>query len=217
MNKLLNTLSQLTKSKLAFILFVSFLFLGFIIVKVETPKSFLKKVLSENSKYIKHQQIGELKIGVRFQSIDELCSKQVLRNNKSDVDVTALKEDFDQTIDFELILTLPSETNQLTKVAGSTMIYQELINYLAFDIQEDLILIIDNQEYKSDFVHFERNYGTSPIIKLQFGFNKSEQLTNAIKSGNNIDIRFDADRFNLGPLYFHYNNDLITYKPIIIY
>lgn len=196
---------------------VSFCCFGFVIVKIETPNSYMKKVIDSSSGYIQVHEFGEVKLKVRYQSPEELCIKQTMGRDSEFLDVSQLKKEFDQSMDFELEILLPSATNDLTKVAGSTMAYQELVNYLAFGIQEDLTLSIDEAIIKCDFVHFERNYGISPKVVLQFGFHKKETIQRGLNSGSDIRIRFDANRFNLGPIYFHFENDLITDKPFILY
>jgi len=182
---------------------------------IQTSSGFIEEIESTESDYTIENKIGEAKFSVRYFPPAYLALKQTKRAD-SKGNFKSLRKDFNETLDFGLRIDLPNQTNGLKKVSEENGNYQALVNYLAFEIQKDLKLKIKDQHYMCSFVHFERNYDTAPYLQIQFGFNKTEDVVENLASNENVSVKFDAYHFDLGPIYFQYDNKVIRNCPTLI-
>lgn len=202
--------------KMAFLTGVSavlILLLIWAFVPSESPIDYLNRVDNSLGTYVQSRTFGDLKIDLKYKSPTYLATAQMVKSNGiQKYTYDELCEEFKQTNNYVLRLENKLGGALVKSIAGSSGGYQELIQYLSFDIQEDLQLFTSNDTLQCAFVHFERNYDLAPFTNIEIGFN-TQNLSQPLEEEAEWVVQFDAERFGLGPLHFRYQATEVSEHP----
>jgi len=191
--------------------------LSFVSIGVYSPQSYINKLHKSEGTFIQTKSFNGTDIKVMYQPPHYLASREVIASDdRSSIDVGSLIEDYSNSFNYVLRMESLSSSGFLQNIISDQTEYQELVEYLSFSIQDDLSMVMGEEEFPCSFVHFERNYDVAPIVQIQVGFNINDDIKKRIKSSEEWTVRFNAERFGLGPLNFLFQTDILNDKPYII-
>jgi len=191
--------------------------LSFVSRGVYSPQNYINKLHKSEGTFIQTKTFNGTDIKVMYQPPQYQACKQVISSEgKNNVDLGPLIEDYSNSFNYVLRMESPSSSGFLQNIISDQMEYQELVEYFSFGIQDDLSMVLGEEEFPCSFVHFERNYDVAPIVQIQIGFNINDDIKNRIKTSEEWTLRFNAERFGIGPLNFLFQTEILNDKPYII-
>lgn len=182
---------------------------------VYTTNGYLRMVKSADSNYLKSRNFNGVSLELLYTPPRYMASLQKNKAGLEDVDLGEVITEFENTSDYILRIESLNTSTLLKSIVGDMTTYQELVHYLSFDIKSDISLQLGEQQVSCSFAHFERNFDTAPIAHIQVGFQLDDIQKQKMKSADNWSVRFDAERFGLGPVYFNYERSNLK-TPIYI-
>jgi hypothetical protein len=125
----------------------------------------------------------------------------------------SLKSEYSSALYFKLNISIPSfKANPLAFNINDQETYQKRLSYYAFDVKEDLQLMVDDHAQPCKLVHYERSYTKAPYIEILMAFDKPDFTT--IKS-EDVYVKYNDKIFENGPMKFHFNKYLIMNSPLL--
>lgn len=183
------------------------------LIPAEKPVDFLDRIDNSEGTYVQSKEFGELKLNMKYKSPAYQATAQLVRSKaKQTNNYDDLIAEYSKSANYSLRLENKEGGALVKGLANSSNGYQELIHYLSFGIQDDLFLCTASDTLKCAFVHFERNYDLAPFTNIEMGFNINH-LQPALLDQKEWSVLFNADRFGLGPLFFHYETTEVNEQP----
>ncbi len=184
--------------------------MGNIIFK-ESPADYLNRVDRSVGTYVQERSFGDFKVKMKYKSPSYMATAQLLRStNAQKTDFKELVESYKTSSNYVLQFENMTGGDLMKKIATSDQKYQELVNYLAFGIQEDLFLCTTTDTIPCSFAHFERNFDVAPFTNIDIGFKHDYH---SLLDQDNWSILFNAERFAIGPLYFRFEAAELNENP----
>ena len=214
-------LKYMLKGKRLVLLIVSVLAItalfSFVNIGVYSPQSYINKLHKSEGTYIQIKSFAGTDIKVMYQSPHYMACKEVISaDDNEEISFGSMVDNYSNSFNYVLRMESLSSSGFLQNIVADPMKYQELVEYFSFGIQDDLTMVLGEEEYPCSFVHFERNYDVAPIVQIQIGFNIDDDIKNKIKSSEEWTLRFNAERFGLGPLNFLFQTEILNDNPFII-
>lgn len=161
---------------------------------------------------LKTKEFGELQLSMEYNSADQMILKQFKNKDQiSSKQKKFLKKEMNDYLSFQLKIENLKGNGILKNLVSTVPDYQTLIQYLSFDIQNDIFLCTENDTLKCAFTHFERNFDLAPYANVEVGFYRDE-LRTSICQNDQWSVLYHADHLGLGPLYFNYESDKVCDK-----
>lgn len=198
---------KLSNNKLFYFTFILLLLaIGvFYFFQKESSADFLNRCDSSVGTYVKEKSFGNFKIKLKYRSPKYMATAQRLKvNNDNDFDYQELVDEYSNSSNYLLQFENMEGGDLLKGIARSVEDYQALVNYFSFDIQKDLYLCLPSDTIPCSFAHFERNFDVAPFTNVEIGFSNVHGL---ITKNSEWTILYNADRFNIGPLYFRFKEN----------
>jgi len=184
--------------------------LGNVIFK-ESPTDYLNRVDSSIGTYVQEKSFGDFKVKMKYKAPTYMATAQLLRSTNSEkTDFKDLVKEYETSSNYVLQFENMAGGDLIKKIASSNQKYQELVNYLAFGIHEDLFLCTTTDTIPCSFAHFERNFDVAPFTNIDVGFKYDYH---SLLDQDNWSILFNAERFAIGPLYFRFEAEELNENP----
>ena len=179
----------------------------------ESPVDYLNRIDQSLGTYVQTKEFGDLKIDLKYKPPAYLAAAQMTKSEgMTQFSYKELTAEFSRFSNYQLHLENIRGGALVKEIAQLGDNYQELVHYLSFGIQEDLLLCTPTDTLNCAFVHFERNYDLAPFTNIEIGFNIEHLSTPLIKE-EEWTVQFNADRFGLGPLHFRYQSKEVANAP----
>jgi hypothetical protein len=173
-----------------------------------TPEAYMQWIRSdENGLHVSKQFDG-----VDFDLQYEPATYQVLK--RSDATSVNLKEVQAESVGlatmnlFTFSITCPNGEDPARYTCSDEADYQQWLNYLLADMQQDFELITGSDTIPCAYYHYERNYHTSPKHNFQIGFPVVKG-----DSSSKLQVKFNDQLFGIGPVQFSISADALSHIP----
>lgn len=126
--------------------------------------------------------------------------------------IRAMEADMAESLDFELRLR-PAQSSQplLKHKISSPQHYQERVQYLAFEMEKHLQLVIGTDTLRPLIYHFERAFDLKPAVTCLLSFERPEVLPATAQ------LILDDQAFGMGPVHFRLSFAELTALPALKY
>ena len=133
---------------------------------VEDPEHGLKVSASD----------GLMNHTLQYRPLDYIVAKEEKRDELPLSILNKRKSELEGMQYYTLRLESPDKNQDVLTVGMNGMEdYQARVNYLAYEMQEDLYLVEGQDTLYPHLYHFERRYGLTPFVDILLGFEHSEQ------------------------------------------
>lgn len=179
----------------------------------ESPIDYLNRVDQSMGTYVQSKTFGDLKFEMKYKPPAYQAASQILKSNgQNTYSFDELRKEFEESLSLQLRLENNKGGALVKGMVNEIGGYQELIQYLSFSVQEDLLLFTSQDTLECAFVHFERNYDLAPFTNIELGFNL-QNISQPLRTEEEWVVQFNAERFGLGPLNFRFQSNEVNENP----
>jgi hypothetical protein len=142
------------------------------------------KVILEPGRYVqwcqntdnglkKNKEIGDITYLLFYKPIEYVIAQELQSDSISQSIYRRKNSELEGLDYFDFKIQLTSSEGELLKYrVGSTVEYQERLNYFAFQMQKDLKMVEGMDTIDCELFHFERAYDVAPYAVFLLGFPK---------------------------------------------
>jgi hypothetical protein len=177
-----------------------------------TPNTYLNYVNDLSGPYISNKKFDKFNFIVQYTPEPYLAIKS-LEGMAHQKEFEEALNKYKGTKNFILQLESPGQSDILKSIVPSVQKYNELIEYLSFDIKKDMYLCFKNDTIPCLYSNFERIYNIAPYVRIQFGFKLDSIAIENFKKTDQFAVLFDAASFQHGPLYFGFDGAKVNELP----
>jgi|TARA_B110000438_G_C15617304_1_gene564916 hypothetical protein len=182
-----------------------------IYVDVElSATNYIAWVKNEDNQLNRSKTIQDIRFRVNYLPLDYMLCNELKKSNVSKKELELLKQEYNGMEYYELKIEALKFNDELAKYQlQSQGQYQERIQYLAFDMQNNISLQTeDNRLVECKLYHFERTYGITPYSTFLLGFSKED-----IAAAKERTIVIDDKLFNKGLIKFNWTEQALNNVP----
>ena len=174
------------------------------------PKEEFVELTSDKAFLSKSKELNGLKYDARPVPTD-LMALRILGDDYNEERLDSLRKELQGIAYFEFRIEAPGSLTEVAKVGLTSMAeYQERIEYMAFEMQNNYSLQIDAESKECFIYHFERTYNIAPYSTFLLGFELSEEEEHKERT-----LVFDDDVFGAGRLKFKWTPNEFNWVPKI--
>ncbi len=163
-----------------------------------TAEEYLAYVNNPENGLKKEKEIGDFKIGVKYEPTQFLLSKQ--ENVEEDELSNYEHFQFRMKLKRGGDILLYKESNDMNEVTR--------INHFGFEAKNDFFIVSNSDTTNCIISHFSRNYNLNPTIDLTLAFN-------AIDKKNDWQFVYNDHQFNIGTVKFVFKKEDLSNLPIL--
>ena len=125
----------------------------------------------------KEKEITDIVYSVQYKPVDFLIIQETRGKALSAAEMDEKRQDYAGTEFYELRIALKEQSGELLKYdLSSPQQYQERVQYMAFDMQKDIKMVLNGTDtIPCAMYHFERAYDVTPFASIQLGFNLTKE------------------------------------------
>lgn len=161
---------------------------------------------------VKKKKIKEFNYTLKYLPIDLMVLKELKGEIVSQQKMDSLRKDYEGMEYFELRIQIDDYNDEPAKyMLDNPTDYQTRIAYMAFTMQNDLMLVTEtNKEVSCRLFHFERTYSVAPYCTFLMGFSKEEIGDEMGKT-----VVYNDNLFNKGLIKFNWTSATLNNLPKI--
>ncbi len=177
--------------------------------KVLDPKSYMAWVRDGDNGLKRDKTVGEITFSIQYKPLEYIVC---LEEKKDKIAESLVQQKVSELSDmqyFDLSISLNEGRRELLKYQlSSPQQYNERVNYFAFAMQKDIVLVQGDDTLPCVLYHFERAYDVTPSSTFLLGFSlnrhahfedKTLILYDKTFDKGTIKIAFDKDEFTKIP------------------
>ena len=164
-------------------------------------EKFEKIIISDITSFIKSKETNDFKYTVKY--IPTIVS--LIKNNISTdtTEVSELIREYDKIDQFAIRIELKNLSTDIIKYNITNQVeYQNRVNYLANEFQNNLYMVCDGDTVNAKLYHFERIFGLSNYCTMMVQFKRNNKkdkvlvIEDGIFAGTIVKIRVPSDELN---------------------
>lgn len=170
----------------------------------------------EETGFVKRKQLNNLTYTVQYRPVDLMIINELKTlNNPQKDDIDSLKKNYGHSKYFLLEISPDNKGqnsgNLIKNFSTDYESYKEIVEELAFNIQEQVELIIEGDTLAPRIYHYEQGYELSSNQRFLFAFQTKEKI-----KANEMTFIYNDHLFGSGRLKFQFNlkNSNIPSLPI---
>ncbi len=176
------------------------------------PRGYLEWIGASENGLKKEKEFDEVTIGLLYQPAEYQALKERWNGTASDLDTSnwSLRVGgLNEQLNFHFRIKSNSQVHPL-ELEGDRDPYFDRLQYYLTSAQRDFILVVDQQDtLECKLYHYERNYGTAPIMDMQVTFERPAQW------GEELQFIYNDPLLGIGKINFTYSQDEITTIPTL--
>jgi hypothetical protein len=164
----------------------------------------------EASKYLEiNQMINEFKISMQYHPAEQLALKELGANEANKTKYQQLIKEKSTVDYFTLKIEIPGSQQEILKYKTSdNSDYESRLNYMAYELQKDIVIVKGKDSIEPVLYHFERLFDTAPYCQFLLAFPKDS-------SNADRHLIYDDHVFSLGTFKFYFRKELFVKLPKI--
>lgn len=165
------------------------------------------------SKINRVKTVNDIEFHLAFNPKEHMALKE-LGPNASAKEIRKAISSYEELYYFTLRIKAPNNQEELLKYQLNTRNeYTQRVNYLSFDIQKDVWIVVDNTDtIPCGISHFERAYNVTNFSDILLGFDKV-QLNKLNPNWKEITVIYNDKLFNKGIQKFNFDKSLLEETP----
>ena len=172
-----------------------------------SPKDILEFGEDQKNSFRKEKTIEPFMFVTQYKPVDYIIAMESQGADiESEFYQTRRKELGDEMHYFNFhIKPTDNSTSPLKYIVKSETEYNKIINYLAFEMQDDIYLLDGLDTLKCQLFHFTRNYDVTPNLDFVLGFEKRKK--------KDFVFVYDDQIFNTGTIKLKYSDNTLSQFP----
>lgn len=162
---------------------------------------------SENNALMNIKKIDNLSFQLQYCTDEYLLLMEHKTDNIPNALIEEKKRENDSLVYFKLRISAKGTNDVLSHQISSTDEYYSRIQFLSYELEENIALLNGNDTIFPALFHFERTYGVAPFADFIMAFHTK------IKENDDFQILIDDKSFGSGLLKFTYSNNDIQNIP----
>ena len=177
-------------------------------IQFESPEALIAYVDDSEKGFVRTKVIREITYSACLKPLDYLLAQKRIKEKNDSLK----KEDFEDLQYFDLRINITGFAQEFIKFdLNSSDQYNERINYCAFKMQNDIVLIDGLDTLNCVLYHFERAFDVVPYGHFLLGFEANRKKSISTKT-----LVFNDHLFNNGMIKFTFMPELMVKEPILL-